>query len=573
MSHPVWLCAERAAPGCARALRIALICLAICASPSWAARFTADATILCPGNVVSSGEPVIDTAFPANVTLEPCSGLRVVVLDAMLGRDGYCGAGYTDSRGHVSIGADCAGTSPNAYLVVSGRSVLGFSVGASNFAYWGGLKQAGSSAPLNLDPYVIYQSSHLSFGWLSEARRVVSDHVDWGTLQTGDPSHAEERVSWFAARQFWATQYAMHRLLATTRSAPMDFSYTVDAPLGYPTTLWNTVIVDGDKSLRRPSDMLLATPHEVGHVIYNTRHSDFWHWLSDVTDYMDTHAYCEGGHFMTMAWYEGFANWVRHVAYGRHEWTTNRLTLPASTGICPDVPGFNREGNVTAVLDALYFGPLTDREPMDARMFSCPTGFVRLQEAGTGVVRCERTAAATCAAGRSLRIDGAGGRDDACTTPGREQVSADLYSRLMAACRTKPENCRRDVEAYVLTSCPADMQVRRHGGRDDCLQVRGADSAFLGRGPLPRGDGTPDHILAATPGGAKMWFELMDADTILDFVGNAGTRSHRMEEMWSGWMSPWCRAMDGQGLPRFCNAVQSPRFESIVKDAAVAFPR
>lgn len=64
----------------------------------------------------------------------------------------------------------------------------------------------------------------------------------------------------------------------------------------------------------------------------------------------------------------------------------------------------------------------------------------------------------------------------------------------------------------------------------------------------------------------------MDADTLIGMVQSAGARSHRVRELWDGWILPWCWTNDAQGMPRFCNPAQSPDFVGLVNQTASAAP-
>jgi hypothetical protein len=591
-------------PSLPRLGALGALLLGTAALPAHAENFTATATISCAASLKADGK--LDATFrtyapPGTPNTNPptqvaCAGLRVSVMDADPAWDEYCGAAYTNSRGQVSIPASCADTiggPPDVYLKVEARSHYGFSVGTHDYTFWDGLVDfftiLGSPGSIFTALTVLpleavdYLTKHATYAWITPEQPGNAAQINFGDLATGMGFDTEESYSHFASMQFWAAQYAMAGIRSTTSLWPMDFNYTVDAPLGSPTTVWDTVIVDGDSPfdvgqapgqapLTLGQQALHATPHEIGHVLYNTYHSSFSHWLyDDATDYMTTHDHCEDGHFMTLAWYEGFAHWVRHLAYSDYDWQSNVLHLPSKTDVCQGQPGFHLERNVTAVLDALYYGPWSGRRAQGDSMFACPAGFTRYIDSA-GVVRCRQYRAPTCPAGRTLQRDRMSGITDACVLPGIEPVSAELYNRLLRACRNQPENCPRDMEAVVYSTCPAGSQAQRQPGADTCLTTRQSTSAYPGATPLPRGDGTPDRILARTPAGGLRWQQLMNADTLIGMVRTAGTQSHRMREMWDGWMRPWCLSNDTLGIPRYCNAAESPEFVQIVSPASSNFP-
>ena len=570
------------------AVAAALVGLAL-GPPARAETFTVAARVLCPASLAGG---VLDSSFTTTPSFVPCAGIRVTAMDSDALWDDYCGAAYTDSQGRVRFSATCGdgdGSPPDIYLKIEGRSALGFSVGTHDYTFWDALVDVlslglslGATVPFEM---VDYLTKHATYAWITGGERAGANNtpIDFGDVCIGAARETRDRcqihgldrdnpISIFAARQFWAAQYSMQRLRAATSRWPMDFNYTVDSPVGFPTTVWDTVVVNGNLAINEPARMLTATPHEIGHVIYNTYHSDNPHWMTDVTDYMTNHDYCEAGHFMTLAWYEGFANWVRHVAFGRHDWLTNRLTLPLRTGPCADAPGFDREGNVTAVLDALYFGPVDNaqRAALDPAQFSCPAGFTRQQEP-TGVVRCQRVSTPTCPPGRGLNPNGL------CARPGFEAVSQGLYDALVRACRARTERapgpCPEErVEVGQAASCPPGATRQQVSGGTRCLQTASATSAFPGAAPLPRGDGTPNTILGPAQGGGQRWFRLADFDTLVGFVADAGFRAHRMEEFWNGWIRPWCMANEPDGTVRFCNPAQSPGFVTIFKQATPSNP-
>lgn len=563
----------------------------LAAEPTWAENFTVSARISCPASLTGTK---LDPSFKVAPTQVACAGMRVSAMDADTAWDEYCGSAYTNSRGRVNFAATCSdaiGGPPDVYLKVEGRSFYGFSIGTHDAGFWDalllGLETLGSLGTAFPFAYIDYLTKHETFAWITKEQLGVNNaHLDFGDLFTGMGFDKEFPYSQFAARQFWATQYAMSVIRSSTSLWPMDFNYTVDAPLGYPTTLWDTIIVDSDDTSQIGSQYsssaaraLAATPHEIGHVIHNTYHvsnlppqlGGQGHWNVDAPDYMTTHSYCEKGHFMTLAWYEGFANWVQHLAYSDYDWQSNVLNLPSNTGTCSD-SGFDLEGNVTAVLDALYFGPLKSRHTNDASLFNCDDGFIKDVDKD-GVVRCRQLSNSTCSADRTIRQDFSG-FNDVCIMPGVVPISRALFERMVRNCSSQPLNCTQltRYEPMILSTCPSESNIQRITGRDTCHKTQPPTSAYQGISPLPRGDGTPDRVLTRTTSGEYRWQELMDANTLIGSVKAAGVNSHRMLEIWNGWLLPWCKTNDSQNIPKFCNPSDSPDFVKIVAPAAKNFP-
>ena len=395
--------------------------------------------MFCPSSW-DTADDVLDPSF-TTVAQVPCAGIRVVAMDADPLWDEYCGAGYTDSRGIALFRAECGDTvnpAPEVYVKVEGRSMNGFSVGIPDFDLWQRIRDStiasltgGATMPLYA---VNVLREHQTFQWLSPEFQVTSGSLNLGDWQIG-ASVADGTVPTMAARQFWAAQYSMFRLNAGTQYRPMDFNYTVSGPLPTITTFYDTVVV-GFTSNEEPqaSQALQATPHEIGHVLYNTYHSGILHWLyEDATDYMTNHAQCDTDHFQTLAWYEGFADFVQDYVLQRWHWPASNWTAAwrpfhgCAITVMPDVtPGvmddvvvtalqdMHIEGNVQGMLNNIFFGPMRAEQrtevgqPMPAD-FTCPAGQRRLVNAA-GVVQCERDVPATCTGG-ILDVDRIGTRD------------------------------------------------------------------------------------------------------------------------------------------------------------------
>ncbi|MGH9380416.1 MAG: hypothetical protein ACRD2Z_07365 [Thermoanaerobaculia bacterium] len=595
--------------------------------PAQAARFTVSARILCPASVVMPGNPAltanplvgsvqIDPSFTRSVNV-PCAGIRVVAMDADIGFDGFCGAAYTDSGGRVNFRGDCGDPfrpSPEVYLRIEGRSLNGFSVGIIEpnlieraldqiVAVWQRFVEDGVPVAVPaLDQLRTHQTSEWETPWRRVANGASLALGDFAIGMGGNMLAGPQ--SFMAARQYWATHFTTLRLRAGTRYRPMHFNYTINAPLPDFTsafTAYDTVVVNFFRNAGGPASVSLnATAHEIGHVLYNTYHSDNLHWVADCLGFFcfRPHALC-GGERLKFAWYEGFANFVQDYAYQQWVWPTwTWPPPPAPTAVPPAGPpplvlipfdgcavtggpttipppptppvitgprAMSFEGNVSGLLNNVFFGPvrpqlLTAANPRSGGLaFLCPNGSAPVPALdGSGALECVVAVPATCdryADHAHLEIDAVGVAD---------------------RCRYTSENPRcRNAPPGRNTSCPYDPVVHvgdqpcgggeiRLPGRDAC-PVRVPASHTLPNGnPRPRPDGTPDLMLgaSATAPGGQAWFALPDLDDVMGWVdetGRAGPRAHRAEEFWRLRIRRWCALPDGL-RDRYCNPTRSPSF-------------
>lgn len=559
-----------------RSLSIILLLVPLAA---FAETFTVQAQVTCPANPAGGG---IDSTFPASTVEVPCAGIRVVAMDSDPDWDDYCGAAYTNSAGEVSFTGDCGDLTnrPEVYLRVEGRSALGFSVGTHDYTLWSALGDAVgliSSSGLTLPTQVLdYLRSHETYQWLTDERLQSQGGVThYGTVRLGYDAAPRDRLSRFAARQLWTLSAVQGRLNATTRHRPMDYSFTIDAPIGAPTTVWDTVIIDEDDLHTGVTGILWASPHEVGHVMHNSVHGGFLEWLSDVPAYLTNHASCETWHSETFAWYEGFAHWVRALALSRTVWPTNRVAVPDMSArlttlnanlFCAAI-GSHIEDNVAGFLMMATYGSLEQRPSLS--QFTCPAGFVRRVDPA-GVVRCERLTAPTCATNRTLRVD-RWGANDVCVRPDVLPMTEAEMLRELRVCRADAAPCP-PMEVYVLGRCPTGASLVPRVGQDTCLETIRPIDAAPGGAPLPRGDGSPDRALARDSGGQQRWFPLVDADTIIDWVAADGTSAHTLADHWTRQGRAWCAANTPEGYPRYCSPSLSPEFRTLVAPVGPTFP-
>lgn len=564
------------------AARSLALFLAFAASPACAERFTVAARVTCPTSMVASPVgPVADPTF-SQMQRMPCAGMRVTVRDSDPLWDEYCGSAYTNSRGEVRFDAECSDFSgrPSVYLEVEARSALGFSVGTHHLSFFEalwfgieslvGLATGGALLPVAA---IDFLTSHKTLSWVSPERQLPrpGEILDFGEQKiggifNGDRS-ASRTTSEFAAHQFWITHYSKLKFDAGMSGRMMDFNYSVDAPLGHPTTLYDTVVVDEELFLKRHNDMLNATPHEMGHLLYNGLHSDFVHWLTDAPDYMTTHAQCEDGHFQTLAWYEGFGNFMRDYVYQTWDWANGDWTPTyrpshgcarnAAGALAPDLGGLQLEGNVQGILNGVFYGPV--REVQRAAVgriveadWVCPAGAPRVVTAGQPV-KCRVTTPAVC--------------------PSR-------YFRAGMTCIydsdfLQPEGCIRNHTCFPRRiSLPCNGGTLRNAASGPvCVRLVGATLPGLDGGSAnARPDGSPASTLGIGTAG-KRWFSLPRLDTVLGWIsaerisgGSTIDQAHRLNQFWSRQIRPWCEGYlasmpGGSTPPPYCDRRASRTFD------------
>ena len=429
-------------------------------SQAQAETFTVEVRVFCPASLQTDagGNPVVDASGNLHVDASfgvqsmqwvPCSGVMVTALDSDTFTDEYCGMAYTDSTGWARFTGRCSDLTgkPDVYLVLSSVSPLGFSVGTHDYTWWdavvdgvttfltGGLVPALQAAgAVDLPNFVM---SHESARWITEEVHPSDGAtLNWGNRVMGEdfrtttPATSNNPPLW-AARQFWATTYAMQMLRTGTLYRPHYFYYTVDhAFFGSPTTIWDTIIVDEDNFRNQAHWMLRATPHEIGHVIHNRYHGSYHHWItSDALSYAREHQRCVGQTHV-LGWYEGFANFIENYVFraeprGVVDWTSASSGGNAHTYSDVEVwagcagngsPGFHVEGNVEDFLNTLYYGPeqrnLNVNANRHASEFSCSPGFARRQVGNSWM--CEKERLVMCRIGQETLLVDYSGTIDAC---------------------------------------------------------------------------------------------------------------------------------------------------------------
>lgn len=386
--------------------------------------FTVTARVLCPVYERSASySGVSDAIFDPNMnspTSYGCPQIKVKAYDTDLGPDQYCGQAYTNLSGEVSFSASCGDIfwagKPDVYLRIVPQSPLGYKINIHDKleAY---LRLGVSAASIIADPFIgaaILTSQILPAITATQEYRIEesSDQKhpsDGSTLEFGNKSiyttgsPFKRRMNVIAA--YFILNDQTFRALKAIAQHPMYTKWVIDSWLGSPTTIWDAIIVDDEK---RDSDttakhVVKATPHELGHILHNQYHSGEAHWLvSDGPDYMNHHCKCSNIS-RKFAWYEGFANFSRDFVFNNAATLTNLLdnyapfvpgqpnrrqptnatainisawepftlsdmsagscTVGGNTYTCSNF-GTDREGNVQAFLNYLYYGHLTTKREL-----------------------------------------------------------------------------------------------------------------------------------------------------------------------------------------------------------------
>lgn len=334
--------------------------------PAWladAAGDTCSATELASGHCHRVQNMAGD--FPHWV---PASRQRVVFYQPGSFGPIYCGTLYTNSLGRVDGYIECGAARPDRiYLEVESVSSRGFTVGtfdevsfylsvAMQFApqlvpaiLIGDLGSIIAMMPA-LIPQILataptlLEASPVPLRWVSPVYSVLP-----GTTLQRVPTryigyHTQPNSRW-AAATMEGVDFAYANL--SRQAALPRTQWIVNNPFfGAPTTIWTTVHMNQGRTWEQ--NMRNIT-HELGHAIYNTRHSDKPSYWTQVADYARNHDECES-YGQSFGQYEGFAHAVSSIM-----WRTYATEAGASSGAaaaypvrehaCPD-RGLSREGNV-----------------------------------------------------------------------------------------------------------------------------------------------------------------------------------------------------------------------------------
>jgi hypothetical protein len=513
--------------------------------------FTISAQIFCPMFITQTGRGSDwDTDYNATPQPGPCAGIFVTAMDSDNGPDDFCGSAFTDSRGRFTLPAHCGdpgNNPPDVYLRIEARSMRGFSVG---FHDWGvgqdigwvlaDVFTGGGAIPAHVWDWLTHNTTHR---WTTTTQlNPDNGRVDFGALSIG--SRVSGHFSQAGARQWSAAQFSMSRLQrGLTAIAPMFFRYTVDHVIGFPTTVWNTIIVSDQRMRDEQPRMLRASAHEIGHVLHNTIHSDQLHWLADSVDYMRSHSQCVS-ESDELAWYEGFANFIRDY-----------VNAQSSAGNAPfrgcglNRRGIDFEGNVQAFLNEIYFG--TDSVEPDRNDYSCPQDLYLVEHSGD--FWCESQFGTHCGFQTILdsRLIDRQGYTDVC----RDCTTTTSGGPI--TCTETPVYC---------AGAPAGSQgiVIPVMGEDICYVAMEAgllEPVNPGAGAAPRGDRSPPHQLAQDNTPLLTWFGLPALNRVIRFVGDAGTGRHSASAFWNATIRPFCtQTSDAFGRDWYCNVDSSRNF-------------
>lgn len=318
--------------------------------------------------------------------LAPCANIKIEARDSDVGRDDHCGSGYADSAGRIEFSATCGdppgGGRPEVYLQIYAKSAHGWEI--TKYDGWeailgtaGTFVTAGAIGELDdaltaSDPYKVTVTSEKHPG--------NGDNLNYGTVALGDLGDSIQSRREFVGTLFFLSDVSMRTLKAIGYDSPLihDTNWVIDSLIGYPTTIWNQIIIDSsvrEGSVPKTRGTLRSAPHEFGHVFHNKRHSGVLHWLGiDATEYMHKHSRCSK-HNGKMAWYEGFANLVRDIVFDAQSTVDNftdatgalvhtslwdPFRIDDAESQCDELTTAI-EGNIQAILVDLYFGNFDER--------------------------------------------------------------------------------------------------------------------------------------------------------------------------------------------------------------------
>jgi len=634
------------------------LCLSLLAltAPAAAENFHVEARIYCPASLTldPAGRTVADESFSdASIQFVPCSGILVEAMDADDDWDDHCGSAFTDSSGVVSFGARCSDPTglPDLYLKVSSRGTTDFSVGTYDFTFWdtvadvlvtfGTLGLGVALQATGVAPLPNWVVSHSTAEWVTPEGVIGNGQFrNFGRMAIGDDFDAIDRIhhatdvatlpaganttAFHAARQFWAVNFAMERIHAGTRLVPMHFDYTVDHALfGSPSTLWDTVIVHDGEFAANPSIELDKTAHEIGHVVHNTFHSGYNHWIAlDALSYAKRHEMCKSD-TLILAWYEGFAHFISdYVFRAELRSASDSAGAPYQPFDTSCAGGFAIEGNVRNFLSAMYYG-LEERvhpAPPSDDEFWCRNGETRVWDGNRWQCQwqhqamCDFTAQTLrdeqgnvdycrrcpdplqpspvtilggsswdrgdCPEGQNcLAFDspiqvtpvlpppsGSQGSSSITLTinPDGSVTTTGSNSGGSSGGSNPPPECSEEPISCQLVSPPGvSSSVSRVAGADMCTLFQEANHTPptnpAGARTLRR-DGTFGEMLSTTHGGSRAWFGLPSLDEMIALVMNNGSGEHRLQEHWNQGIGSFCRGSDGHGRDFFCNPDESALF-------------
>ncbi len=311
----------------------------------------------------------------------------------------YCGTALTDVTGTFSATAVCGGNPPTElYVEVLGMSGRGFLVGTFDedgfyaslissigFAAVAALV-SGALAPVAGGASVWLLTEVMKrldgppeiFVWSFFNDRIAlgpgQNSVDFGVLQIGGGSGNPSSNADWAAAVMEGVDFGYRHLnpLGFAPGAPPvppAFSnWVINNPLFGPTTVWRTVHLN--QPFRDASGTIIgwehnmgALAHELGHVVYNIRHSDENHFLlNDGANYLRNHAECRAWsrYNAAFAHYEGYANAIGALIWRDHAIATGQPLAYLPLFGC-GYRGLDDEGEVSDLYVQLYHATGNER--------------------------------------------------------------------------------------------------------------------------------------------------------------------------------------------------------------------
>ena len=318
--------------------KIFIISILISSSQVFGENFTVKTQVYCP-QFLKEGK--IDFMYEQSSRVQkPCKGILVQAWDSDPGRDDYCGAAYTDSRGRVSFSGSCGdgwgGGKPDIYLKIIPKSNVysGLSVGTHHFPWYKwvqfgvGITQtisellnpvsAGIGLAIISDSVNDWLTGNKTYKWVTSQKKGGSGWtLNWYGQTIGHSSNGY--TSRMTADTYWIARDSILRI-GSSGYSPMNTKFTVDFPspfslkLGNPSAIWRTIIMNEDlfnDNFITEARGRRAIPHELGHVLFNRYHSSWGHWAIDAVEYIQHHSACQKKSYK-FAWYEGYAEFIKN---------------------------------------------------------------------------------------------------------------------------------------------------------------------------------------------------------------------------------------------------------------------
>jgi acyl-[acyl carrier protein]--UDP-N-acetylglucosamine O-acyltransferase len=330
---------------------LAWLCVAVSASavpftvnvnvqrPAW---FVNEATgLACTVAEFSAGTCVYDQNYTGTRFNVPAVRQLVTVWQPQIFDDTFCGQAFTDLSGSISGTFDCGGAVPTQlYAVVEGVNTWDARVGTfdevgfgfflaglavSDPALFARLVASDFSAYLQLltgplaPAATHFLTNPQTMRWQSAVVSVPGGTTVFNLptqfLGAPPPAGGVADNNEYAAALLEAVDFS-YRTLEVGGTIPASRWFINTPYFGTPTTIWDAVHHQRGAFGTIPFGRgMAATAHELGHVIYNQRHSDIVHYLVEVLQYAQNHFACTAPISQVFAQYEGFANALRAIAW------------------------------------------------------------------------------------------------------------------------------------------------------------------------------------------------------------------------------------------------------------------